>query len=97
MPIKYFRSDKNARSPEVTLNPKLDHSSSVKNFEVVQSSTSNVGAKFSSRNSKQNTNTDTICSIISKGSKKGSNVNSITSDKDKKYYEMYKIMRNENK
>jgi len=56
-----------------------------------------VGTKFSSRNSKQNTNTDTLWSIRSYRSKKGSNVNSTTSDKDNNYYEKWRIVKTETK
>lgn len=94
--MKYFKSDKNSKSTEILHNPKNESSTSIKKFEVVASS-SNGANKFSSRNSKQNTNTDTIWSMISNKSKKGSNANSITSDRDKRYYDMYKAMRDENK
>lgn len=93
---RYFKSIKVNKSTDVV--EKQDLSIVVKKEDEPKVANNvNTGIKFSSRNSKQNTNSDTLCSVRSNRSKKGSNVNSTTSEREKSYYEKWKQVRAENK
>lgn len=85
---KYFKAERGNKSTDIISKSARDSK---------QTSTKTLGIKFSSRNSKQNTNTDTLCSLKSTKSKKGQNVYSNTSEREKMYQERCKMLKNENK
>lgn len=93
---RYFKSIKANKSTDAVEKQDLSIATK-KEDEPKAASNIYTGIKFSSRNSKQNTNSDTLWSVRSNKSKKGSNVNSITSERDKSYYEKWKQVRAENK